>query len=229
MKNLFNSYGITVDDEKISKLQAFGEILREYSAVMSLTTITEGREMWIKHFLDSLLGINLFKKGASVCEIGSGGGFPSIPLKILRDDLSFTLVESTGKKCNYLNSVVKELKLSNVTVICSRAEDLAKNPLFREKFDHSTARAVARLNTLCEYCMPFVKKGGSFIAYKGSDVSEAQEASNAVKILGGKISSVNNFTLPDGAGERNIIVIDKISATPSKYPRGNGKERKDPL
>ena len=123
MKNLFESYNIPVDDGKISKLNAFGGILTEYNKVMNLTTVTGDEEMWIKHFLDSCLGQGYFYEGANCCEIGSGGGFPSIPLKIIRDDLKFTLVESTGKKCEYLKSVVKELNLSNVQVICARAEE----------------------------------------------------------------------------------------------------------
>jgi len=229
MKNLFLNNGIQLKDEEISKLTEFGNILLEFNGVMNLTTVTESGEMWIKHFLDSALGKDFFPASAKCCEIGSGGGFPSIPLKILRDDLSFTLIESTGKKCEYLKEAVKRLHLGRVNVICGRAEELSKTADLREQFDCVTARAVARLNTLCEYCMPFVRVGGLFIAYKGSDTEEIAEASNAIKTLGGRLKQVVKHTLPGGAGERNIIVIEKVSLTPAKYPRGNGKERKKPL
>lgn len=229
MKNLFMEYGIQLSDDKISKLNSFGDYLRSVNEVMNLTTVTENGEMWIKHFLDSIAGSPYFPAGASCCEVGSGGGFPSIPLKIFREDLKFTLVESTGKKCEYLKRVRDHLQLNGVEVVCARAEELSRKEDFRETFDVVTARAVARLNTLCEYCIPFVKRGGLFIAYKGDAEEEIKEAENAVKILGGKIKSVETFDLPGGAGKRNIVIIEKIKETPLKYPRGNGKERKNPL
>ena len=228
MIELFGGYSVKIDGEKKKKLELFGSILREYNKVMNLTSVTEENEIIIKHFLDSALGEKFFPYGADCCEIGSGGGFPSIPLKILREDLSFTLIEATGKKCDYLNYVIKELSLKNVEVICGRAEDLAKGEL-REKFDCVTARAVAPMNVLCEYCIPFIKKGGSFIAYKGDNTEEIKAAENAVKTLGGEIESVNPFSLPENFGKRNIMVIKKIENTPSLYPRGNGRERKKPL
>ena len=229
MEKLFDIYNIKTDAEKTEKLKKFASILKEYNEVMNLTAVTGEKEMWIKHFLDSALGERYFLKNANCCEIGSGGGFPSIPLRILREDLSFTLIEATGKKCDYLNYAIKELKLKNMKVICGRAEDLAHDADLRETFDAVTARAVARMNTLCEYCMPFVKIGGSFISYKGDDLSEINEAENAVKTLGGKIESVNSFTLPENSGSRNIVIVRKTGVTPLKYPRGNGKERKKPL
>ena len=229
MKNLFLQYGIPLGECEISKLNAFGDNLRAVNEVMNLTTVTEEREMWIKHFLDSILGAELFPSCAKCLEVGSGGGFPSLPLKIFRDDLSFTLVESTGKKCEYLKDACKKLELKGVEVVSARAEELSRDGKYRESYDAVTARAVARLNTLCEYCLPFVKVGGIFIAYKGDAKEELKEASNAIKILGGKIKAVKEYELPDGSGSRNIIVIEKVSSTPSKYPRGNGKERKKPL
>ena len=146
---------------------------------------------------------------------------------ILRRDLEFTLIESVGKKCIFLNEVIKKLNL-NATVLNIRAEDGAKNLQYRERFDHVTARAVARLNTLAEYCIPFIKIGGSFIAYKGSDILEEKEAQNAVKKLGAKLEIVDNYTLFD-CGERNFYIYKKVEKTDNKYPRGNGKERKNPL
>ena len=147
---------------------------------------------------------------------------------IYRDDISFTLVESTGKKCEYLKEVVKKLNL-NAEVINARAEDLGKDIKYREKYDFVTARAVAKLNTLCEYCIPFIKKGGYFIAYKGDNKEELLESKNAIKILGASLYKEENYLLPFGAGERNIYVIKKETETPIKYPRGNGKERSKPL
>ena len=229
MKNLFLENNVEVSSLQIEKFEKYREILLFYNDKFNITTITEKNEVYVKHFLDSVLCKDLFVDKSKVIEIGSGGGFPSIPLKIMRDDLNFTLVESTGKKCLFLKEVVKELELKNVEVLNGRAEDFGKDKKYREKFDHVTARAVARLNTLCEYCIPFVKKGGLFIAYKGEAEEEVKEASNAIKVLGGKIKEVVTLDLPNGVGRRNIIIIEKISETPSKYPRGNGKERKKPL
>ena len=145
----------------------------------------------------------------------------------MKEDLSVTMLEATGKKCEFLKTVALELNLKDVEVINDRAETLAKNPLYREKFDICTARAVARLNTLCEYCMPFVKKGGIFLSYKGDAQEEIIEAKNAVNILGGKVKDAYTYNLEDA--KRTLISIEKIKETPIKYPRGNGKERKSPL
>ena len=185
--------------------------------------------MYIKHFFDSIQPQKYFPKGAKVVEIGSGGGFPSVPLKIIRDDLSFTLIESTGKKCEYLRHVVDKLGFSGVQVLNIRAEDGGKDKNLREKFDVATARAVARLNTLCEYCLPFVKIGGRFIAYKGDADDEINESLNAIKTLGGEIEKIEKYDLPEGFGKRTVIVIKKVKSTPEKYPRGRGLERKKPL
>ena len=148
------------------KFGQFENLLLEYNKKCNLTSITAKNEVFIKHFLDSIAGESLFPKNSKVAEIGSGGGFPSIPLKIIRDDLAFTLIESTGKKCTFLNDVVDKLGLNCVQVLNIRAEDGARDKDLREKFDIACARAVAQLNTLCEYCLPYVKVGGSFVAYK---------------------------------------------------------------
>ena len=228
MKEIFLKMGIDLTQKQIEDLVEFKNLLIFYNQKFNITTITEEKDIYVKHFLDSVLEKDYFKKDSSVIEIGSGGGFPSIPLKILRRDLSFKLVESTGKKCLFLNEVAKQLKLENVEVLNARAEDLGKDKKYREKFDYATARAVARLNTLCEYCMPLVKVGGSFISLKGIAEEEIEESKNAIKVLGGKISSVNEYELLQ-EGKRTIIDIKKIEVTPSIYPRGNGKERKSPL
>lgn len=204
-------------------------MLLEYNKRCNLTSITDEKEVFIKHFLDSVAGESLFPVNAKVAEIGSGGGFPSIPLKIIRDDLSFTLIEATGKKCAFLNGVVESLDLKCVKVENIRAEDGAHDKNLREKFDVACARAVAKLNTLCEYCLPYVKVGGAFVAYKGEAEEETEAAANAIEILGGRPDKVLSFDLPDGGGKRNIIKIIKVKHTPALYPRGQGRERKNPL
>ena len=160
-------------------------------------------------------------------DVGSGGGFPAIPIKIMNSNLQVFLLEATGKKCQFLNEVIKELNLSNAQVINNRAEVLAKDLGFREQFDYCTARAVARLNTLSQYCLPFVKVGGEFIAHKGDAKSEILEAKRAFEILGAKVINCQEFEL--FGAKRTIITLKKVKSTPEKYPRGNGKERKNPL
>ncbi len=217
------------NEENIKNFEKFREILLEYNKKYNLTSILDKKEMYIKHFLDSIVPEELFPESAEVIEIGSGGGFPSIPLKIVRGDLNFTLVESTGKKCVYLEEAVKELALNNVKVLNIRAEEGGRMQNLREKFDVAEARAVAPLNTLCEYCMPFVKVGGLFIAYKGAAENELEESKNAIEILGGAIENVYSYDLPEDSGKRTVISIRKVRKTPEKYPRGRGLERKKPL
>lgn len=225
-----------IKEEKINliakqeeKFEKFCKILKEYNKKFNLTSITDDEGIYEKHFTDSLKGEEFFPLNAEVIEIGSGGGFPSVPLKIARDDLSFTLLEATEKKCGYLRIVGKELGFENFNVVCGRAEEFGKKAEFREKFDVATARAVARLNVLCEYCLPFVKKGGYFVAYKGDAEEEIKEAEKAVEILGGKIVEIKDFVLSEKSGRRNIIVIRKERETPSEYPRLNGAIKKKPL
>ena len=170
-----------------------------------------------------------FIHNADIMEIGSGGGFPSVPNKILRDDLTFTLMEATEKKCEFLSVVVKELGLKKVRIINGRAEELGNDKNYREKYDYCIARAVARLNVLSEYCMPFVKVDGKFVAYKGNAAEETEEAKPAIALLGGKITNVYEFSLPNEEGKRNIIEVEKVKNTPSLYPRANGKIKKKPL
>ena len=224
-----NFYENEINGERKEQFALFRALLLEYNEKYNLTTILEEKDMYYKHFLDSALGERFFKKNAKVAEIGSGAGFPSIPLKILRPDLSFDLFESVGKKCEFLRVVVDKLQLSKMNIYNIRAEDGAKDKVFRERYDHVTARAVARMNTLAEYCMPFVKVGGSFIAYKSGDITEITEAENACKTLGGKIKNSYFASLPENYGERSVTIVDKIKPTPARYPRGPGKERKNPL
>ncbi len=221
-----------IENEYCQQFANFRALLLEYNGRMNLTSITGEREMVVKHFLDSAVPEEFFPHGASVAEIGSGGGFPSIPLKIIREDLAFTLIESTGKKCTYLQAAVDNLGLHGVQVLNMRAEDAGRSVKHREMYDVCCARAVARMNTLCEYCLPLVKQGGCFIAYKGDKAetdAELAEAANAIRILGGEPEISESYELPDDMGKRTVIVIRKVKPTPPKYPRGNGKERKNPL
>lgn len=209
------------------KFEKLLETLLEYNNMFNLTAITQKDDIIAKHFVDSCTGEGYIPQGANVVEIGSGGGFPSMPLKIIRDDLSLTLVESTLKKCKYLDICVDKLGMNNVKVMNMRAEEGGKDAKFREKFDVCIARAVARLNTLCEYCMPYVRVGGRFIAYKGDAAEEAEEAKRAVKVLGGEIEKLDAFEL--NGEKRTLVVIRKVAHTPPKYPRGQGRERKSPI
>lgn len=211
------------------KFEIFRAMILEYNQRYNLTTILEEKDMNFKHFLDSIAGADLFRKGGKVAEIGSGAGFPSVPLKIVREDLKFDLFESVGKKCEFLQAIVDKFGFQDMHIYNIRAEDAARDEKFREKYDHATARAVARMNTLSEYCMPFVKVGGSFIAYKSGDVTEIEEAESAYKALGGRCGKVLPYSLPENYGERVLAVIEKTKPTPTRYPRGQGKERKSPL
>lgn len=210
------------------KFGIFYRMLAECNEKFNITRIVDEQDCKIKHFLDSLSGEKYFPQGANCCEIGSGGGFPSVPLMIFRPDLQFCLMESSAKKCSFLREVIEELGL-NAQVHCVRAEEAAHDVQFREKFDVCCARAVARLNTLSEYCAAFVKTGGLFVAYKGDAGEEIQEAATAFSTLGLKLREAIPFELPQNAGKRAIVVCEKIKKTPSAYPRGRGKERSKPL
>lgn len=226
MEKIFEKFDIELTEKQAEKLEKYYELLIEWNEKFNLTAITERRDVYIKHFVDSLLFYKELKCG-NLLDVGSGGGLPAVPLAIVNEDLSVTMLEATGKKCEFLEEVILELELKNARVINGRAEELAKNAGFRESFDICTARAVARLNLLCEYCLPLVKKSGIFAAFKGNGEEELIEAENAIKLLGGKLQEVKKRDL-EGA-ERELILIKKISSTPEKYPRANGRIRKNPL
>ncbi len=228
-RNINEIYETEIIGAHQKELEEFRRLLLEYNQKYNLTTILEEKDMYYKHFLDSAAGVDLFEKDKKVVEIGSGAGFPSIVLKILRPDLSFDLFESVGKKCEFLRAVVDNFGFKGMNIYNLRAEESAKTEKFRERYDYATARAVARMNTLSEYCLPFVKVGGKFIAYKSGDLEEINEAESAYKTLGGKKSAVFSYELPQGYGSRVLAVIEKVKPTPTRYPRGQGKERKNPL
>ena len=229
IRNIEELYQTEIRGKQYERLEKFRKMLLEYNEKYNLTAILEEKDVYYKHFLDSAAGVDLFFENAKVAEIGSGAGFPSMVLKILRDDLSFDLFESVGKKCEFLRAVVENFAFDGVHIYNIRAEDAAKDKNFRESYDIVTARAVARMNTLSEYCLPFVKVGGKFIAYKSGDTTEIKEAETAYKTLGGKLEKIYDYELPEGYGARVLAVVEKVKNTPPKYPRGQGKERKNPL
>lgn len=226
MKKYFSEYSLTISDEQLNQFEKYYELLLFYNEKFNITAITEREEVIKKHFVDSVLGVKLIT-GNKLIDVGSGGGFPALPIKIMKPEISLTMLEATGKKCEFLKTVAKELGLTDVTVINARAEELAKDSKYRESFDCGSARAVARLNTLLEYTMPFIKVGGQFVAYKGDAKEELLEAQNAIKTLGGKVKEDYCYEL-DGA-KRELIVIEKIKNTPDIYPRSNSMIKKKPL
>ncbi len=215
---------VALTDDMTKKFNTYCDFLLSENQKYNLTAITDVSEVWEKHFVDSMLGAQFIPLKSSICDIGCGAGFPSIPLAIARADLKATLVDSLGKRVNFCKELCEKIEV-NAQVFHDRAEDFAKK--HSNKFDVATARAVAPLNILLEYTAQVVKIGGLVIAYK-TDESEAENAKNAEKILGLKLESVNKFVLPSGAN-RCIIVYRKIKPTPSMYPRGQNKPRKNPL
>ena len=229
-KVLISSMEIPVSDKQYDKLYKYAEMLIKWNKMVNLTAILSPEDISQKHFLDSVLPFYLFdvKKDAKIIDVGTGAGFPSCPLKIFRDDIKVTLLDSLNKRINFLKTLSDELDL-NAECIHGRAEELAHKENYREQFDMATARAVASLPMLCEYCLPFVKKGGYFIALKGGNSDDEIGASkSAIKELGGKIDKIIDYSLPNG-DKRVLIAIKKISQTASKYPRNKGQITKKPL
>ena len=225
-----NKIQIKIDEKESRTFYDFMKILLEENEKVNLTAITEENEIIIKHFIDSLT-INKYLINANkILDLGTGAGFPGIPLKIVNKDKEFVLVDSLNKRIEFLNKVKEKCELENLELIHSRAEDLAKNINYREKFDVVTSRAVANLRTLAEYLLPFVKKEGICICMKGPNVdNELEEAKNSINILGGKIEKIEKIFLKENDMERNILIIRKIQNTPNKYPRKAGIPTKLPL
>lgn len=224
--------GIVLDGEQRQQFVDFYEYLVEKNKVMNLTGITEFQEVLVKHFLDSLASVKAvdIKKVKRMMDVGTGAGFPGVPLKIAFPHLEACLLDSLKKRVNFLEETFDLLKLTDITAVHGRAEEYAKNKAYRESFDLCVSRAVSNLATLSEYCLPYVKVGGSFISYKSGTVQEeAEQAEKAVKILGGKIRDVVYFSLPDSEIQRSLVVIEKVKSTPGKYPRKAGTPLKEPL
>ncbi len=223
VENIFAKYGYQLRQEQLDKFDKYFHYLVECNEKFNLTAITQQDEVYLKHFVDSMLGQTFIKQGATVCDIGAGAGFPSVPLKVLRDDLQITMVDSLSKRVNFLKEVGALLNIE-VNACHDRAEDFAKKA--REKYDVAIARAVAPLNVLLEYLAPLVKVGGKVLAYK-TDESELETSANAIKTLGLKLKSAHHFTLEDA--NRCVLEFEKVKHTPPQYPRGQNKPRKNPL
>jgi len=236
-KNL-NELNIELNDVQIEAFDEYYRILVEWNEFMNLTAITEYDEVLLKHYIDSL-AINQsiddesnwsLNKKIKVIDIGTGAGFPGIPLKIVFDNLDIVLLDSMNKKVKFLNEVIDKLNLSNMKAIHGRAEDYAKDSNYRESFDLCVSRAVSNLATLSEYCLPYVKVGGAFISYKSGEIDvELKASEKAIKMLGGKIVKVEKMTLPGSTIERSFVIIEKVKNTIGIYPRKSGLPAKDPL
>ena len=222
--------GINISEYNLEKFYSYMNLLIEWNKKINLTAIIDEEEIILKHFIDSLTVNSYITEKTKVIDIGTGAGFPGIPLKIQNPDTEMVLVDSLNKRINFLEEVCKKLDLKNITCIHSRVEELASISIHREKYDIVTSRAVARLNTLLEYMLPFVKIGGKCICMKGSNVlDEIEEAKKAIDILGGKIEKIDNMVLPNSDIQRNIIVIKKVKDTPKHYPRKAGTPSKKPI
>lgn len=221
---------IELNDNHLENFYNYMNLLIEWNEKINLTAITQPNEIITKHFIDSLTAAKYIEDNKSIVDVGTGAGFPGIPLAIYNDSFNITLVDSLNKRISFLNEVTNQLKIKNVTSIHSRAEEFGKNKQYREKFDIAISRAVARLNVLVEYLLPTIKVGGRCICMKGPDAQEEiKEANQAIKILGGEIEKIEEFNLPDTDIKRTIIVINKIKNTPDKYPRKPGTPAKDPI
>lgn len=228
IKQIFTKYNIEYDQNKIEQLVKFYEFVIEKNKVMNLTNIVNEKEFILKNILDSVLPEKYIKQNSSLIDVGAGAGFPSVPLKILRPDLNITMLDSLNKRVVFLNEVISVLNLKNIQAVHSRAEDYAKNQ--RESYDVCVSRAVARLNTLLEYCLPLVKVGGIFIAYKSLKADEEIiESEKALDILGGNIENKQNVIIDEINSIRENIIIRKKNTTPKKYPRNKNLPKIKPI
>ena len=222
--------GINLSEIQLKQFYNYMNLLIEWNKKVNLTAITEPDEIILKHFVDSLTISKYISDGTKVVDVGTGAGFPGIPLKIVRQDVDITLLNSLQKRINFLDEVINELDLEKITTIHSRVEDLAKIKEYREKIDLAVSRAVANLSTLLEYMLPFVKENGLCICMKGPNITqEVEDSKKAIEILGGKIEKIEKINLPGSEIERNIILIRKINKTPNKYPRKAGMPAKQPI
>ena len=228
-KDLANKINVQLNEKQIDNFFKYKNMLIETNKKFNLTAITDDKEIIIKHFIDSLIINKYINLNTSIIDVGTGAGFPGIPIKIVRDDLEITLLDSLNKRLNFLNDVIKELDLKNIKTLHGRAEDIGHNSSYREKYDYVTARAVANLSTLSELCIPFLKVNGIFICMKGNSIDEVENAQNAINKLGGEIINIEKLVLPNSDIERNIILIKKIKNTPTTYSRKAGIPNKEPI
>ncbi|QSX05187.1 16S rRNA (guanine(527)-N(7))-methyltransferase RsmG [Sedimentibacter sp. zth1] len=228
----FNKLGLSYTDDIENKLIKYKELLLEWNQKINITRIQDEEEIYIKHYLDSIIILNSQNVNSTnrIIDVGTGGGFPGFPLKIVNNNIDLTLLDSLRKRTDFLQLVANTLKLDKVNVIHGRAEDFGHDKNYREKYDICVSRAVAPLNILCEFCLPFVKVGGFFAAYKSENIAEEIEASkNAIEKLCGKIKEIKQIKIPNSQIVRNIIIIEKINKLPNVYPRKAGTPAKKPL
>lgn len=224
--------GIELNDNQVSQFKTYYDMLIDKNKVMNLTAITEFSDVLMKHFVDSLSIVKAYNMDQKIklLDLGTGAGFPGIPIKIAFPNVEIILMDSLNKRLNFLNEVIHELNLSNIKTVHGRAEEMASSSLYRERFDLCVSRAVAKLSSLSEYCIPFVRIGGSFIAYKSDEITiELSDSQKAISILGGKLKDRISFSLPETDIQRTLVVIEKINSTSKKYPRQAGKPNKEPL
>lgn len=230
--SMLSNLNLSLTDNQLEQFNVYYNMLIEKNKVMNLTAITEYEEVVSKHFVDSLSIVKIIdlNKKCKILDMGTGAGFPGIPLKIAFPECEVVLLDSLNKRVTFLNDVINKLNLKNIKAIHGRAEDFGKDSTYREKFDLCVSRAVAKLATLSEYCIPYIKLNGSFISYKAGNVeNELNEAKKAIQILGGNINKDITFLLPESDIERTLIEIKKIKSTPKEYPRLAGKPVKEPL
>lgn len=229
-----SKHNFELTDKQKEQFKLYFKFLIEVNEHVNLTRITEENEVYLKHFYDSITPLfvfgDVFKEGATFCDVGAGAGFPSIPLKILVPSLKVTIVDSLAKRLTFLKELIAKLDLIDVELVHGRAEDVGQNKLYREKFDIVTARAVAKMSVLSEYCLPLVKKGGYFVALKGPKAEdELDEGKKALAVLGGKLIKDEELTLPETTEERTLVLVKKVKETPKKYPRQAGTPRRKPI
>jgi 16S rRNA (guanine527-N7)-methyltransferase len=224
-------FGVQLDTGRQEAFKKYMELLKEWNQKMNLTAIEEDNEVALKHFVDSISILPFIPKGSiRLADIGTGAGFPGIPVKIIRDDADVMLVDSLDKRITFLKEVISTLRLKGINTVHARAEEFGSKAENREAFDVAVARAVAGLPVLLEYCLPLVKAGGLFIAMKGSNIEEElKQSQKALEVLGGKLEAVKEMCLPFSDNKRNIILVRKFRQTPTKYPRKPGKPSKEPL
>ncbi len=230
MKQYAKKIGIVLEEEQIEQFYQYEKLLLIWNEKINLTAITKPEEIILKHFIDSITIAKYIGANKTLIDVGTGAGFPGIPLKIIRKDIQITLLDSLNKRVQFLNEIIKQLELKEVETIHGRVEEFGKNKKYREKFDYATSRAVANLTTLSEYLLPLVKIEGKCICMKGSTVKEEiDQSQKAIAILGGKIEEIEAFQLPESDIDRHIVLLRKIKQTPAKYPRKPGTPSKEPI
>ncbi len=231
-EKMLDEFNISYTNRMLEQFDLYYDVLIKWNKFMNLTGITEYHDVIVKHFIDSLSIVKIIDmtKVYSLIDVGTGAGFPGIPIKIVFPHIRVCLLDSLNKRINFLNEVIGNLELDHISALHGRAEEIARKEEYREKYDLCVSRAVANLSSLSEYCLPFVKKGGWFISYKSSDIDkELLSSKHAINVLGGKIENIIKFKLPNTDIDRSLISINKVNATNRKYPRKAGMPTKEPL